>query len=126
MRFDLKDETFTSLRPPPLKDCEATDRPCDTPDLSYYVPEVDGKVCMVTDLFSCSAPRWRRYNTEVTGRMDVWMLESWAQDRWFRSRASSVGRTSCCTIATVLTPFSDLQHSYRDSLSRVRYRFRKG
>jgi hypothetical protein len=82
MRFDLKDETFTSLRPPPLKDCEVTDRPCDAPDLSYYVTEVDRKVCLVTVPFSCSAPRWRRYNAEVTGRMDVWMLESSAQDRW--------------------------------------------
>ncbi|CAM0951877.1 unnamed protein product [Alopecurus aequalis] len=83
MRFDLKDETFASLRPPPLKACEATGMPCDAPDLSYYVTEVEKKVCLVTVPFSSSAPRWRRYNAEVSGRMDVWMLESLAEDRWF-------------------------------------------
>jgi hypothetical protein len=83
MRFNLKEETFVSLRSPPLKACEATDGPCDAAGLSYYVTEVDGKVCLVTVPFSCSAPRWHRYNAEVDGRMDVWMLESPAEDRWF-------------------------------------------
>jgi F-box interacting protein len=121
MRFDLKEETFVSLRSPPLKACEATDGPCDAAGLSYYVTEVDGKVCLVTVPFSCSAPRWHRYNAEVDGRMDVWMLESPAEDRWFlrysidlhrwlrgsfRSRASSAGRRSCCTIATA-TPSAE-------------------
>uniref|UniRef100_A0ACD5XT09 Uncharacterized protein n=2 Tax=Avena sativa TaxID=4498 RepID=A0ACD5XT09_AVESA len=83
MRFDLKEETFVTLRPPPLKACEATDRPCDAPDLSYYVTEVDRTACLVTVPFNINAPRWRRYNAEVSGRMDVWMLESPAEDRWF-------------------------------------------
>ncbi|KAM0900393.1 hypothetical protein ACQ4PT_020654 [Festuca glaucescens] len=83
MRFDLRDETFELLRPPPLKACEVTDRPCDAPDLSYHITEVDRKVCLVTVPFSCSSPLWRRYNAEVAGRMDVWMLQSPAEDRWF-------------------------------------------
>ena len=83
MAFDLKDETFVTLRPPPLRACGvATDGPCGAPALSYYVTEVEKKVCLVTAPFSSSAPRWRRYNAEVSGRMDVWTLESRGEDRW--------------------------------------------
>lgn len=75
MEFDLKEESFVTLRPPPLRACGA-------PALSYYVTEVEKKVCLVTAPFSSNAPRWRRYNAEVSGRMDVWMLESRGEDRW--------------------------------------------
>ncbi|PUZ71187.1 hypothetical protein GQ55_2G294100 [Panicum hallii var. hallii] len=69
MSFDLKEETFTTIRLPSLEVKETT--------------LIDQKVCIVTIPYQSHVPRWRYYNAELSGRVDIWALESQVEHKWF-------------------------------------------
>ncbi|XP_062199746.1 putative F-box protein At3g17500 [Phragmites australis] len=79
--FDLREETFASIQLPPFEVKEIAS--CATPKIACYITEIDGKVCIVTIPYQSHIPRWRRYNTELSGRMDIWALESQTEHKWF-------------------------------------------
>lgn len=76
--FDLREEMFAFIQLPAMELKEAAS--CATPEVAYYMTEIDDKVCVVTMSYQSHAPRWRRYNAELSGRTDIWALES---DKWF-------------------------------------------
>uniref|UniRef100_A0A0A8YFS7 F-box associated beta-propeller type 3 domain-containing protein n=1 Tax=Arundo donax TaxID=35708 RepID=A0A0A8YFS7_ARUDO len=79
--FDLREETFASIQLPPLGVKKTAS--CSTPTVAHYITEIDGKVCIVTIPYQSHVPRWRRYNAELSGRMDIWGLESRVEHKWF-------------------------------------------
>ncbi|KAF8694781.1 hypothetical protein HU200_037872 [Digitaria exilis] len=81
LSFDLREETFTSIQLPPLEVKETAS--CSNPRVTYYITEIDEKVCIVTIPYQSHVPRWRRYNAELFGRMDIWALENQTEHKWF-------------------------------------------
>ncbi|KAL6844693.1 hypothetical protein ACP4OV_025352 [Aristida adscensionis] len=79
--FDLREETFATIQLPPLLDVKEK-ASCTIPATTYYITEVDGKVCLVAMPYRSHVPRWRRYNAELSGRMDIWALESQSENMW--------------------------------------------
>lgn len=76
--FDLREEIFASIQLPALEVKETTS--CGSPKFAYYISEIDDKLCVVTMPYQSHVPRWRRYNAELSGRTDIWALES---GKWF-------------------------------------------
>ncbi|GJM98498.1 hypothetical protein PR202_ga15518 [Eleusine coracana subsp. coracana] len=80
--FDLREETFTSIQLPPLTEVKET-ASCAPPAFACYIAEIDNTVCTVAIPYHSHVPRWRRYNAELCGRMDIWSLESLVKHKWF-------------------------------------------
>lgn len=80
--FDLREETFTLIQLPPLIKVKETAF-CATPTFAYYIAEIDNMVCTVAIPYQSHVPRWRRYNAELFGRMEIWALESQVEHKWF-------------------------------------------
>ncbi|XP_015696509.1 putative F-box protein At1g32420 [Oryza brachyantha] len=56
MSFDLKEETFSPIQPPPLLQDQAK-HSHNNRKLTHYLSEMDGKVCLVTTPFHSHVPR---------------------------------------------------------------------
>ncbi|CAN6167369.1 unnamed protein product [Urochloa humidicola] len=79
--FDLREEIFAWIQLPPMEVKETAF--CASPKISYYITEIDEKVCIVTIPYQSHVPRWCRYNAELSGRMEIWALENQAEHKWF-------------------------------------------
>jgi hypothetical protein len=82
MSFDLKEETFTTIQLPSLE-VKETDS-CANPRIAYYIiTEIDQKACIVTIPYQSHVLRWCYYNAELSGRVDIWALESQVEHKGF-------------------------------------------